>query len=130
MATLAEIRTALASAISTATGMQAYDSPPGSIEAPCSVIRRLTTTLGTSTGSDDDLIGAIVLVQFTDNAAAQATLDAAVASVVAAVEADPTLGGVVDFAMPTTVGADGITEYPPASGLQYLSAEVTIQVGA
>lgn len=134
MSTVSQIRTALAATLATIDGLTAHATVPGQINPPCAVIRRR------SGPQEDTLRGQTVSYVFTatlfcgaaDDRSAQDTLDAYVShdgapSVFAAINSNPTLGDVVDYAQVDNVEADQLIEY---AGVMYLGAEVVIGVGA
>jgi hypothetical protein len=126
---------ALAAAFAAIPGLTTYALPPGSIEVPAVVVSVPSGELGDfSPVMDEDVMDLSlvvnVFVQWGDDEAAWSQLRPYVAlsgtySLFAAVNADPTLGGVVDSALmgqPTNPG-------PYTWGqLQYLGAEFPVEV--
>lgn len=128
MATVAEARAALVDQLDD-EGIRAHPTYPGTLNAPAVVVVRRTTTADTAPGIDDPILAARVFVPWASgNEVAQERLDDLVASVVAAIREDPTLGGVVDSARVSEVETDDLVEYPPGAGVRYLSANVVIEV--
>lgn len=125
---------ALAAAFGSIPGLSTYAKPPGSIEAPALVVSKPSGEFADYSvfmgdGGDLDLV-INVFVQWGDDDAAWDELRTFVAqsgaySLFAAVNADPTLGGVVDSALvgqPTNFG-------PYTYGdLRYLGAEMPVEV--
>ena len=126
---------ALAAAFSTITGLSTYAFPPGTIEVPAVVVSMPAGELGDLSPVMDagvmdlDLI-VNVFVQWGEDESAWSQLlpycsPTGTHSLFAAVNADPTLGGVVDSALmgrPTNLG-------PYTWGkLQYLGAEFPVEV--
>lgn len=135
MATLAEARAALAAQLQTrfGTGVRVHERYPDGLNPPAVVIRRESTNYDTTFGgeSTDLTLSAVVFVDFASPRVAQELLDRFTTqtgdySVAAAVNADPTLGGVVDWATVTEAGPD---ELSSVQGVDYLTATVTVQVG-
>ena len=133
MATPEQIRAALSSQIATAiTDLHCYPSPPGTIVVPAAVIRRRDITYDvTMDGVDDSTYGVNVFVAFGNSEVAVIGLDAYLApsgasSVVQAIHADPTLGGLVDFARVASAEGERVTNY---AGIDYLSAELVVEIG-
>jgi len=132
MATNQQIREGIATQLETIPDLQVYATPPGSIVVPAAVVRRRNTTYDVSLdGVVDTTWTVTVFVQFANNDSAAEHLDTYVTStgdhsVKAAVETDPTLGGVVDFAAVTSAEGEKVTNY---AGIDYLSVDFTIQIG-
>lgn len=135
VATVSQIRTALADQLIAALpeGVQVHDVLPGQMNPPAIVVRRQLTTFDTTMygESNDVTLSVIVFVQFAAPVGAQGSLDAYLSpagpySIAASVNADPTLGGVVDWAVATEAGNDEIVSY---GGVDYLSGTVTVVVG-
>jgi len=126
---------ALADAFSTIPGLSAYAFPPGTIEVPAVVVSLPSGDLGDLSpvmgqdAMDLDLV-VNIFVQWGDDPSAWSQLlpyvsPSGASSLFAAVNADPTLGAVVDSALmgrPTNLG-------PYTWGqLQYLGAEFPVEV--
>jgi hypothetical protein len=135
MASVQDIRAGIKARLDTISGLRAHGAMPDQINPPAAVVSRRSTTFdSTLDGESDDLTFAVTLfvAWVTDRAPEQ--LDAYLAgsgasSVRAAVLADPTLGGTVDWAHVTGVERDRAVEWPPNSGAMYLAADVVIEVG-
>jgi hypothetical protein len=128
---LASVRAGLAAALAGIDGLRVYAQPPGTVNPPAAVILRRSTSFDVAFGDVDGYTFAVsVLVSYGTPEAAQVALDALTSggagSVRVALEADPTLGGIVDYVRAVSVGPDQITE---VAGVQYLSADVTVEVG-
>lgn len=132
MATNDAIREGLADRLETIAGLQVYPRPPGSIVVPAAVVRRRNTNYDvTLDGLDDTTWAVTVFVSFANTDVSVTGLDeyvspAGASSVVAAIHADPTLGGVVDFARVVNAEGEKVTNY---AGTDYLSAEFVIEIG-
>lgn len=135
MATVSQIRTALAATLTAylPSDVQVHDILPGQMSPPAVVVRRQLTTFDTTFGgeSNDTALAVVVFVQFAVPTAAQVALDAYLSpdgtrSIYAAVNADPSLGGVVDFAVVTEAGPDEVVTY---QGVDYLSGTLTVLAG-
>ena len=133
MATPEQIRAALSDQIAAAIPeMHCHPSPPGSIVVPAAVVRRRDTTYDvTMDGVDDTTYGVTVFVAFGNTEVSVISLDTYLApsgasSVVQAIHADMTLGGLVDFARVASAEGERVTNY---AGIDYLSAELVIEIG-
>ena len=111
--------------------------PTGSaqISPPCAVIvpqtGRLITYAQTFDGETDYYLRAILLVSEGDSASGQDLLDgylspAGAQSVNAAVQADPTLGGVVSYAAVIEATAYGLMNW---NGVDYLACSLILNIG-
>lgn len=136
MASLAEIRSALAAAIEAAVAdLTGYETVPESVNAPAFlVVPRLSnfeTVFGR--GTDQHIFDVIVLVSRRDDELAQLDLDpyvtgAGSSSIRQALWNDRTLGGVVDEARVT-----GMTDYGatfPVGLVDFVGARLTVEVMA
>lgn len=132
MATVAEIREAIATSLQTISGLQVYARPPGEIAVPAAIVRRRQTTYDVTFDGDDDTTFAVtVFVSFANTDVATDAIDAylsptGASSLVAAIHTDPTLGGVVAYARVTSAEGERVTNY---AGIDYLSAEIVIEIG-
>lgn len=135
MATLAAVRAALADQLQTRFGssIRVHERYPDGLNAPAVVIRREGTNYDTTfAGQSNDLtLSAVVFVDFASPRVAQELLDQFVEatgdySVAAAVNSDPTLGGVVDFATVTEAGPE---ELSSVQGVDYLTTTITVVTG-
>jgi hypothetical protein len=135
VATIAAIRAALKTRLETIVGLRVLDYRPGSINSPQAIVARQSTTYGVSfDGADDHTMAITVYVQFGTDRAAEDNLDAylnatGASSIVAAIQADPTLGGVVDFTRISNVVDNGLVNYPTGTDTVYLAATFTVEVG-
>lgn len=133
MATNAEIREGLANRLRTIPDLRVHERPPGEIITDAAVVRRRNVSYDmTFDGVDNTTWGVTVFVAFGNTDAGIIALDKYLSpsgpnSVVAAIHADQTLGGIVDYTR--VVGADGetVTAY---AGVDYLTVEFAIEVGA
>ncbi len=132
MATNEQIREGLADRLETIAGLNVYRKAPGNITVPAAIIRRRQTQYDvTLDGADDTTYGITVFASFANVEVAHETLDAyldpaGASSVVAAVHAEPTLGGVVDFTRVASAEGERVTNY---AGVDYLSVEFVVEVG-
>lgn len=132
MATVAAIRAGLKTAVETVTGLRALDYRPGSISPPVAIVALRETRYDvTLDGADDTTMAVTVYVQFGTDRTSEEDLNgymdpAGATSIVAAIHADPTLGGVVDFARVVSVADNGLIEY---GGAFYLAATFVVEVG-
>ncbi len=133
-ATITEAMDALAAAFSSIDGLSTYANPPGNIEVPALVVSMPSGEFGDFSpvmGDAMDLNLVInIFVQWGDDEAAWDQLVPFVSvsgpySLSAALNADPTLGGVVDSALlgqPTNAG-------PYTYGaIKYLGAEMPVEL--
>jgi hypothetical protein len=132
MATVQQIRTGIKTRLDTIDGLRAQASWTDSVNSPAAIVVRRSTEFDTSFDAESDDYGfAVTVLIKLSNQRAQETLDAYLAgsgasSIRAAINGDPTLGGVVDFARAASVGRDRIVEW---AGIKYLAADVVIEVG-
>ena len=132
MATNEQIREGLSVRLETIAGLNAYRKAPGNITVPAAIVRRRQTRYDvTLDGADDTTWGITLFVSYANIEVAHEALDdyldpAGASSVVAAVHADPTLGGVVDFTRVASAEGERITNY---AGVDYLSVEFVVEVG-
>ena len=132
MATNEAIREGIAAALQTIPDLQVYARPPGSIVVPAGVVRRRGTQFDVSfDGLVDTGWAVTVFVSFANTDVGTEALDEYLSptgdlSIKAAVEADPTLGGVVDYARVPSAEGEKVTNY---AGTDYLSVEFVIEIG-
>lgn len=132
MATNEAIREGIAAALQTIPDFQVYARPPGSIVVPSGVVRRRSTQYDVSfDGLVDTNWGVTAFVSFANTDVATEDLDRYLSptgdySIAAAVAADPTLGGAVDYAHVTGAEGEKVTNY---AGTDYLSVEFVIEIG-
>ena len=132
MASNEAIREGIAAALQAIPDLQVYPRPPGSIVVPAAVVRRRTTQYGVTF---DELVdtswGVTVFVSFANTDVATEELDKYLSptgdySISAAIDADPTLAGAVDFAEVPSAEGEKVTNY---AGVDYLSVEFVIEIG-
>ena len=132
MASNEAIREGIAAALQTIPDLQVYARPPGSIVVPAGIVRRRSTQFGVTF---DELVdtswGVTAFVSFANTDVATEELDKYLSptgdySIAAAIDADPTLGGVVDYAHVGSAEGEKITNY---AGVDYLSVEFVIEIG-
>ena len=132
MATNSQIRAGLATRLRTIAGLQVYEYPPGAIVTDAAIVRRRNTNFDvTFDGADDTTWGLTVFVQFSNTEAGAASLDDYVSttgdkSIIAALQSDPTLGGVVDYSRVVNAEGEKVTTY---AGINYLSVEFNLEIG-
>jgi hypothetical protein len=131
MATVQEIREGIKVRLDTIVGLRAHAGMPANVNAPAAVVSRRSTAFDSSTDSDDLTFAVTVMVEHPEDPGSQVKLDAYLAgegasSIRLAIDGDPTLGGVVDFATAVSVGRDRIVEW---AGIKYLAADVVVEVG-
>lgn len=130
--------TAIANALATrlaSTGIKAVGHAPGQVVPPQIVVipNRPAILYGqTMDGECQVNLLAILMVSAADDTSGQKQLNASVSSsgtvsINAAVQADPTLGGVAEFAIVAQVSTYGLVDY---AGQQYLGASFLVQCGA
>lgn len=128
MTHITAVREALAATITTA-GLPTHPTWPGTITPPCAVIMRDTTTHGQTIGPPTDRAATHrltihVYVATTTQHTATSALDAALDTLTAALDADPTLGDAVDYAIPLTTSAETLTTI---GAVDYLTARVSVE---
>ena len=133
--TFAAVRAALATYLTSSIGLRATPNRFAQINPPMAVVMpqtgsfiRYSTTLDQET---DYSLRAIILVSEGDSLSGQDNLDAYLSptgpnSVYAAVQRDPTLGGVVSFAVVVEATAYGLMNF---QGIDYLAAHLVLNVG-
>jgi len=134
-ATIADIRVALANQLGTIPGLRAYANRMDQVDPPAVMILPPTGSFirygATFTGSAEITLRAVLITAKADSTAGQAALDpflevAGAASVYANLQANNTLGGVVDF-----VALMEATGYGPLTigAIEYLGCHLIINVG-
>lgn len=132
MATIGEIRAALAARLATIPDLNAHDFVPSTLNPPAAVVfgPEIDYDSTMARGSDDYRFHVILLVASASDRSAQELLDSYLApsgttSVKAAVDGD--LGGVVDFAR-----VKEVREYGPqeVNSMSYFGAAVLVEVCA
>lgn len=134
MATIPEIRTALASALGTIRGLRVEASIPDQPKPPTAIIipQGITFDLAMHRGLDEYDFSILLIVSRVSERGAQSNLDAfcapsGVSSVKTCIASDPTLGGVVQAARVTAMRNYGSLT---VGDTEYLSAEFVVQVYA
>lgn len=131
MATIPQIRDALKTRLDTITGLNVYDTVPGTITPPAAVIRRRSGPRPAALGEAayDYTFVVTLFASIADDKTGQDTLDTLLspAGIFAAINGDVDLGNTVHYAQVTDVEADQIFEY---AGVSYFGADVVIDVGA
>ena len=134
-ATFPQVRAALAARITSGTGLRATANRFGQASPPCAVIvpqtGRVITYSTTLDGETDYYLRALLLVSYGDSADGQDLLDAYLSpqgaqSVYAAVQADPTLGGVVSYAAVIEATGYGVMNF---NGIDYLACSLILNIG-
>jgi hypothetical protein len=132
MASVQEIREGIDDRLATIAGLRHDPNVPGTINPPHAFVKRRQTVFGVSMDGEDDLTFAVtVMVSWADQQNAQETLDEYLAStgaksIKAAIDADPTLDDIVDFAHATLVEDERIAQF---NGVDYLAADIIVEVG-
>lgn len=124
MTSITAIRTALAATLNTIPGLQATANYQAQVNPPMAIVLPQTgqiITFDTMDNGDTYYFRIILLVSYGEDISAQAALDAYLdptgsGSVIGALHADPSLGGVVSFCVPTTAIGYGLLEW---AGNQY-----------
>ncbi|HEY7821589.1 MAG TPA: hypothetical protein VIG24_02085 [Acidimicrobiia bacterium] len=132
MASVSDLRNALATAMASVPGLRTSPTVPDNPRPPIAVVmpERIAYDLNARRGADTFYFTIILIVSRADDRAAQNNLDAyltGVNSVKAAVEADRTLGGVAN-----TCRVTEMVNYSslPIGEVLYLSAQFTVEVVA
>lgn len=117
------------------TGLRTTANRFGAVSPPTAVVAPVTGSLirysETMDGETDYSLRAIVLVSEGDSASGQDLLDAYLSptgsqSVYAAVQKDPTLGGIVSFAAVTEATGYGLMNW---NGVDYLACSLILDIG-
>lgn len=135
MTTITQVRVAMAAALGSINGLRCYAFGPDSVNVPAAVvIPAQGAFLDTVTfeGADDFQITVRVIVAKTSDRVSQENLDPYLSSdgaksIEAAMNLDPTLGGIVDFVVHNQVENYG---YVTWNGVDYLGADMGFTVGA
>jgi hypothetical protein len=138
VASITQVRQALADAVSKIPGLQGMTYPPGTVEPPVAIVLPASGDVIDYTIAmppDDDAadlhLRIVLLAGSQVDQAATERIDGYLnpsgpLSVRAAVEADPTLGGMADWAVCTGAGRAQLIQW---ADLEYYSAEVYVDVG-
>ena len=133
--TFPQVRAALAAYLTSSIGLRATANRFGQVNPPCAVILpetgRLISYAQTFDGETNYYLQAVLLVSEGDSASGQDLLDGYLSptgngSVNAAVQADPTLGGVVSYAAVIQATGYGIRNW---NGVDYLSCSLSCNIG-
>lgn len=125
-------REALKCAIDEVPGLTVYSRFPGVIKPPCAIIyRRETRYDPMMDGGADIILGVRVYTSIANPSGSQDRMDdyfasAGTHSIVAAIYADPTLNGTVNFLKGVVAEEEGVGEY---KGVDYISADLVVGVG-
>lgn len=133
MADINTISAALANQLAT-TGVKAFPNAPGQIIPPAVVVipNRPAIIYGQTFDQEVQLnLLAIVLMSAANDDYGQVALNGALASsgsasINAAIQKDPTLGGAVEYAVVVQVPTYGLIEY---AGQQYIGASFAVECG-
>jgi hypothetical protein len=136
MAVLSDVRTALAAAVDNVPGLRATGQMSGEINPPVAVIVPARGTfISYSETFEQNVVDMsleiVLLVSYADERAGQLLLDGylsatGASSVRAAIAADPTLGGVVDWATLEQADGYGMISW---GGIDYLGARLQVTLG-
>lgn len=128
---LGEIREAVALALKCIGKLTAHARYPAVINSPAAVVvRRETTYDPTFDVGADHTLAVRIFVSFANLPGAQDQMDdycapAGERSIRAAIDVDPTLGGVVDACRVSTAEDERITTY---GGIDYLTVDLVLEV--
>lgn len=134
MASVSQIRDGLRDRLKTISGLQTHSYVPSEITPPAAVV--IPDTVGYDStmarGSDDFVFVVQLVVSKVVDRVSQDRLDAYLAgsgssSVKAAIEGEPTLGGVAHFARVAQARSYGTVQF---GAITYLGAELVVQVTA
>ena len=134
MADISAIRAGLKARLATITGLRAFDFIPDSLPVPAAYVGGPATAKRLTMGSSkrDWRISIRILVARADDRVGQSKLDdylvIGTTSIDDALEGDPTLGGIADFAV-TQDSATGYGVYD-AGGIKYWGFEVPVRIVA
>jgi hypothetical protein len=133
--TFTQVRQAIADYLTSSIGLRATANRFGAINPPMAVVAPQTGSLirysATFDGETDYNLRAIILVSEGDSASGQDAMDAYLSptgalSVYAAVQADPTLGGKVSYAVVVEATGYGLMTW---NGLDYLACSLVLNIG-
>jgi hypothetical protein len=129
------VRAALAAALTSKIGLRATANRFQQVNPPMAVVMPQTGTFirysATMDAETDYSLRVIMLVSEGDSLSGQDLLDgylspSGTSSIYAAVQADPTLGGVVSYAAVIEATAYGLMNF---QGIDYLAAHLTVSIG-
>lgn len=135
MASLASIRTALATALGGISGLRvspdftATVNPPAAIIMPQTRVVEVPVALG---GSKNFMMRIMLLGSYTEDTSSQALIDGYLSttgpsSIMATLEANPTLSGACDYCNVDSVTGYGLLDW---AGQQYLGTQFLLTVAA
>jgi hypothetical protein len=132
MATITEIRTAIAAALGAIDDLYVHDTVPDTVTAPAAVVFGPEIDYDVAVSSDDYRFWVVLLVSPTATREAQFLLDSYLSptgewSVKVALEVDVTLGGLVDSLDAREVREYGLQE---VGDLRFFGAQVLTKVHA
>lgn len=127
------VRQALAARLASIEDLNTYAKAPGTVNTPAAIVNpddgQFYTYLTSQTSSDLQLL-VLVIVQLGTRSSAEDEIDNYIdeeepQSIFAAVQADQTLGGVVDSAAVSGAQNHGVITY---NGVEYLGCEFVVEV--
>jgi hypothetical protein len=129
LSAVASIRQAIALALQGITTLNVYEEPPVIINTPAAFVRREKGP--EFDGANEYVFLVTLLASLSDTTGGQDKIDGylspATQAVEGAINADPTLGGVVHYTSIQTVSPVRVTNYAAAD---YLTADISLEVGA
>lgn len=132
MPSIVQVRDAITAAVTPVPALNGRVSSgfPSLINPPCAVVHRRRTDRGIEfNGGNQTTFMVTIYLSFADLPTAQATMDGLLTegagSVIAALEADTSLGGLVNWLTIPTIDEEGLIEM---AGLTYYSASVSVLV--
>ena len=135
MASLSAVRTALAATISAVPDLRVSATYQAQVNPPAAIIMPSPGSIITWEALGDVVnyyFRIAILVTYAEDVSSQAALDAYLdsenpGSVISALHADPTLGGQVAWAVPTSASTYGLIEW---AGVQYFGTNLQVTVAA
>lgn len=125
-------RRGLAAALDRVPGLRCHPRMPGVITPPAAVVLRRETRYNPAVDIGSDITLAVRLyLPISNSEGSQDKLDDYLApageySLRAAIDADPTLGGTVQWAAAASAEAEGLVDI---KGIDYISADLIVEVG-
>lgn len=135
MPTYSAVREAISSTLGGISGLRSTSSPATTVNTPMAVVLPAGGVIAsynqTTDGNVTYYVRVVLLVAESNNKAGTNLADKYIApdgaySVAAAIDADPTLGDVVEYALVTSAGDYSILEW---AGIPYLAVHFEIEVG-
>lgn len=126
------VRTEIASALGSISGLRTFAYSPSSLEPPSAVVGQGEVTYDeTFAGSMTSMFGVLVVVSRADDRNGQSRLNEYLAptgsgSIKAAIESDATLNGSVGY---VTVGSANAPTEVEMAGVSYLAVEFEVEAG-